>query len=119
MAEPTTTSTVLALATGVTLSALLPGMDGNAIIGAFAGAALMALHAREVSVFSRIAYLFISWAMGYMAAPLVMRQTSLQESGVAAFLAAAVVIAVTVQLIERIKAIDLAQWASWLRRGGP
>ncbi|MGN6655731.1 MAG: putative holin [Rhodanobacter sp.] len=119
MAEPTTAATATLVVAGVSLATLLPGVDGNAVIGAFAGAALMALHARDVSVFSRIAYLFISWIMGYLAAPLVMRQVHLQESGVAAFLAAAIVIAVTVQLIERIKAVDLAQWFSWLRRGGP
>jgi len=116
MAEPTTTTTILALATGVTLSALLPGVDGNAIVGAFAGAALMALHARDVSMLSRVVYLLISWVMGYIAAPEIVRQTPVEESGVAAFLAAALVIAVTVQLIERVKSIDLT---SWFRRGGP
>lgn len=120
MAEPTTAVTASLVVAGVSLATLLPGVDGNAIIGAFAGAALMALHARDVSLFSRVAYLFISWIMGYLAAPLVMRQTHLQESGVAAFLAAAIVIAVTVQIIERIKAVDLTQWiTSWRRRGGP
>lgn len=120
MAEPTTTTTILALATGVTLSALLPGMDGNAIVGAFAGAALMALHARDVSMGSRLAYLGISWVMGYLAAPLVMRQTPIQESGVAAFLAAALVIAITVQLIERVKTIDIAAlFARVFKKGGP
>lgn len=119
MAEPTTAVTASLVVAGVSLATLLPGVDGNAVIGAFAGAALMALHARDVSVFSRVAYLFISWIMGYLAAPLVMRQVHMQESGVAAFLAAAIVIAVTVQLIERIKAVDLTQWLSWLRRGGP
>lgn len=120
MAEPTTTATIALVATGVSLATLLPGVDGNAIIGAFAGAALMALHARDVSMLARLAYLVISWIMGYLAAPLVMRQLHLQESGVAAFLAAAVVIALTVQIIERIKTIDITSWlASLLRRGGP
>lgn len=120
MAEPTTTATIALAVAGVSMATLLPGVDGNAVIGAFAGAALMALHARDVSMLSRIAYLFISWVMGYLASPLVMRQIHLQESGVAAFLAAAVVIAITVQLIERIKTIDLTGLiSSWFRRGGP
>jgi hypothetical protein len=119
MAEPTTTTTIAALATGVTLSALLPGVDGNAIVGAFAGAALMALHARDVSMPSRLGYLVISWIMGYLAAPTVMRQLHVQESGVASFLAAALVIAITVQIIERIKTFDIVSWLASLRRGGP
>ena len=69
---------------------------------------------------SRLAYFGISWIMGYLAAPLLMRQIPLQESGVASFIAAAIVIALTVQLIERIKTIDLTAWISnLLRRGGP
>ncbi|HWX66030.1 MAG TPA: putative holin [Rhodanobacter sp.] len=120
MAEPTTTSSIALVATGVSIATLIPGIDGNAIIGAFAGAALMALHARDVSMLSRLAYFGISWIMGYLAAPLLMRQIHLQESGVAAFIAAAIVIALTVQLIERIKTIDLTSWVNnWLRRGGP
>lgn len=120
MAEPTTTTTIAVLAASVTLSSLLPGADGNAIVGAFAGAALMAMHARDVAMPSRLAYLVISWIMGYLTAPMVMRQTSIQESGVAAFIAAALVIAITVQLIERVKTIDLtALLARLFNRGGP
>lgn len=120
MAEPTTTTTIAFLAASVTLSSLVPGADGNAIVGAFAGAALMALHARDVSMPSRLAYLAISWVMGYLAAPTVMRQTPIQESGVAAFLAGALVIAITVQLIERVKTIDVfAQLTRMFKKGGP
>lgn len=120
MAEPTTTATVALAVAGVSMATLLPGVDGNAVIGGFAGAALMALHARDVSMLSRIAYLFISWVMGYLAAPLVMRQSPIQESGVASFLAAALVIAITVQLIERVKTIDIAGlFARMFKKGGP
>ncbi|MGO4703826.1 putative holin [Dyella sp. 2RAB6] len=60
MAEPTTTSTTLAglAAAGVSVASLLPGMDGNAIVGAFAGAALMALHARDIGIPKRLAAAF-------------------------------------------------------------
>lgn len=116
MAEPTTTSTLALVATGVSIATLVPGVDGNAIIGAFAGAALVALHTRDVSMLTRLGYLLISWIMGYLAAPMVARAIRVQESGVAAFLAAALVIAVAIQLIERVKTID---FTSWIRRGGP
>ena len=116
MTEPTSATTLVLAASSVGLATLVPGLDGNAIIGAFAGATLVALHSRDVSVPSRIVYLVISWIMGYLAAPMVARQTHILETGVAAFLAATVVIALAVQLIERVKSIDLT---SWLRRGGP
>lgn len=117
MAEPTTTSTTIAglAAAGVSMASLLPGIDGNAIVGAFAGAALMALHARDLRIGPRFLYLLISWIIGYIAAPEIQKHVPLQEIGVAAFLAAALGVAVTVQLIERIKTIDVT---SWFRRGG-
>jgi len=115
MTEPTSATTLALVATGFSVAALFPGMDGNAVIGAFAGAALVALHARDVRAVTRGFYLAISWVMGYLAAPVVSRLAGLQESGVAAFLAAALVIAVTLQMIERIKTLDPF---GWFRRGG-
>lgn len=118
MAEPTTTSTTLAgfAAAGVSVASLLPGMDGNAIVGAFAGAALMALHARDLGIPKRLMYLAISWIAGYLAAPEVAKRFDLQQTGVAAFLAAALIVAVTVQLLDRVGSIDLTRV---FRRGGP
>lgn len=115
MTEPTTASALTVAAAGFSVAALLPGMDGNAVIGAFAGAALVALHARNVKLLARGIYLIVSWIMGYLAAPVVVRTTGLQETGVAAFVAAALVIALTLQLLDRVKDIDLA---ALLRRGG-
>jgi hypothetical protein len=115
MAEPTTTTTLAFVAAGVGIATLVPGIDGNAIVGAFAGAALVALHARDVSMTSRGIYLVISWIIGYLAAPEVAARMGLQETGVSAFLAAAFAIAITVQGLERIKTLDLTRW---LRRGG-
>jgi hypothetical protein len=119
MAEPTTTTAALAIVTGATLATLVPGLDGNAVVGAFAGAALVALHARDVSTVSRIIYFMISWLMGYMCAGEIVRDTPIHETGVAAFAGAALVIAVTLSLIERIKTADLTQLTHWFRRGGP
>jgi len=115
MAEPTSTTTLASLAAGVSAATLLPGIDGNAIIGAFAGAALVALNAKDVAWPSRVIYLVISWIVGYLAAPEVAARAGLHQTGVAAFLASAFAIAVTVNLLERVKTIDLN---SWLRRGG-
>ena len=115
MTEPTTATSLALVATGFSVAALFPGMDGNAVIGAFAGAALVALHARDVRAAVRAVYLGISWVMGYLAAPAVSRLSGLQESGVAAFLAAALIIAFTLQRLDRVKDIDIL---GWLRRGG-
>ena len=113
MAEPNTTiSPTLSAVIG--FAGLAPGIDGNALIGAFAGAALVVVSSKEIGVVRRGAYLLISLVMGYLAAPEIVNATPIQSTGVAAFFAAALVIAVTLQLIERVKTIDLP---SLLRKG--
>lgn len=114
MAEPNTT-TAAGLWTAVGIAGLAPGIDGNALIGAFTGAALVVVTSKEFGVFKRVAYLLISLVMGYIAAPEIVGATPIRSTGVAAFLAAALVITVTLQLIERVKAVSLL--ACFKKRG--
>ena len=115
MAEPTSLSSAASLAAGVGLAALLPGIDGNALVGAFAGATLFVVSAKSLPVWQRAVYLLISVVAGYLAAPDIARSLPILSTGVAAFVAAAVGITVTLALIEKSRAVDF----SWLRRGGP
>ncbi|MFC3549461.1 putative holin [Lysobacter cavernae] len=115
MAEPTSLSSAATLAAGVGLAAVLPGIDGNALIGAFAGATLFVVSAKSLPLWQRLVYLLISVVAGYLAAPDIVRWMPIRSTGVAAFIAAAVGITVTLALIEKSRAFDL----SWLRRGGP
>jgi len=113
MAEPSTTT--LALSAAIGLASLAPGIDGNALMGAFTGAALVVVTSKDVTALKRIAYLLISLVMGYLAAPEIVNATPIKSTGVAAFFAAALVIAVTLQLIERVKTVDLF---AIFRKGG-
>ena len=106
MAEPSTTT---AIAAGIGLASLAPGIDGNALIGAFAGAALLVVSSQDLSLGKRFAYLVISFIAGYLAAPDLVRVTPIQSTGVAAVVAAACAIVVTLQLIERLKTLDLLE----------
>lgn len=106
MAEPNTT-TAAALSAAIGLAGLAPGIDGNALIGAFTGAALVVVTSKDIGVAKRIAYMLISLVMGYLAASEIVNATPIRSTGVAAFFAAALVITVTLQLIERVKAVDL------------
>ncbi|PAJ99971.1 hypothetical protein CJO68_16255, partial [Burkholderia ubonensis] len=56
MAEPNTT-TAAGLSTAIGLAGLAPGIDGNALIGAFTGAALVVVTSKEIGVARRAAYL--------------------------------------------------------------
>jgi hypothetical protein len=96
-----------ALPAAVAIVSLAPGMDGDALIGAFSGAALVVVISKDIGVFRRAVYMVISLVMGYLAAPEIVLATPIRSTGVAAFFAAALVIVVTLQLIERIKTLDL------------
>lgn len=105
MAEPNTT-TAVSLSAAIGLASLAPGVDGNALIGAFAGAALVVVSSKELNAIKRVAYMLISLVMGYVAAPEIVDVTPLRSTGVAGFFAAALVVALTLQLIERMKSFD-------------
>lgn len=116
MTEPTSVSSGIVIATGVGIASILPGIDGDALIGAFAGATLFVVSAAKLPLWQRLVYLAISVVIGYQAAAEALRWLPLKSTGVAAFLCAACAITLTLALIERAKAIDLS---SLIRRGGP
>ncbi len=113
MTEPTSTGGLIALATSVGLASLLPGIDGDALIGAFAGATLFVVSAKDLPLWKRFVYLAISVVGGYLGGSEVMRKLALESSGLAAFLSAACVITITLALIEGSAAFALSR----LRRG--
>ncbi|NRO99455.1 hypothetical protein GWC77_26600 [Paraburkholderia sp. NMBU_R16] len=92
--------------TAVGIASLAPGIDGNALIGAFTGAALVVVTSKEISVGRRVVYMLISLVMGYLAAPEIVNATPIHSTGVAAFFAAALVITITLRMIDRARAWD-------------
>ncbi len=115
MAEPTTTSTLALIAAGVGLAALVPGIDGDALVGAFAGGTLFVVSTPSMPLWQRVIYFLVSAIAGYMATPDLLAVVPLKSSGLAAFFASAVIVSVTLAVIEKGKKLDF----SWLRRGGP
>lgn len=115
MAEPIP-STVAVAVTGVGLASILPGVDGNALIGAFAGATLLVISSKDLKLPTRLVYLVISMIAGYQAAPDVVTWTPIRSTGMAAFFASAVAITLALQLIERVKTADLL--AFFKKKGG-
>lgn len=119
MTEPTTVSAIPALAAGIGLASLLPGVDGNALVGAFAGATLFVVSAKNLPVWRRLVYLAISGAMGYVAASEVIRWLPIQSTGIAAFLVSAGTVTLGLAFIEGLRSMDLkALLSTWFRRGG-
>ncbi len=113
MAEPLSSSSMatgLALACGVSLASLLPGIDGNALVGAFAGAAVFVLHATLLRVALRISYFALSMVAGYLAAPELVQWLPIHEHGISAFIASAAVITVTHKGLDALNKLDLLEW---------
>ncbi len=107
MAEPGTTALTTAAATGIGLASLFPGIDGNALIGSFAGATLFVISARELPHWQRAVYLLISLIMGYIAAPEIISHTFINQSGVAGFMGGLLCITVAQPLVRQLGESDL------------
>jgi hypothetical protein len=103
MAEPSTTTAVTIATTGVGLAALFPGIDGNALIGAFAGATLFVVSSKELHHWVRGVYLIISLVMGYLAAPEITNLTFIEQTGVASFLGSVFCISATLPVIRQLE----------------
>lgn len=115
MMEPTSSAVSAGVAMGaVAFTSLLPGVNGDALIGAFAGAVVFALHSKDISVVKRLAYMVVSFIIGYLAAPEVMRLSGLQSFTIAAFAASALAVTAALAGIEKIKSFD---FASFWKRG--
>lgn len=115
MTEPASTGTSMAVATGVGAASLLPGIETDAFIGAFAGATLFVVSAKDLSLWRRLIYLAISVVAGYLGGTEVMRRFDVASSGLAAFLCAATIITLTLTLIDRSR----VPLSTGPRRGAP
>ncbi len=109
MTEPTSTTSMVAIATGVGMASLLPGIETDAFIGAFAGATLFVVSAKDLPIWKRLLYLAISVVGGYLGGTDVMRRFDVASSGLAAFICAAVIITFTLGLIERSRSGDTSR----------
>lgn len=109
MIEETSNSLSAATAMGtVALASILPGVNGDALIGSFAGAVVFALHAKDLPIPKRIIYMILSILLGYLGADEVMRHTGLQSHTLAAFGLSAVVVTIALASIDKIKSFDIA-----------
>lgn len=110
MVEPTSSATTAAAAMGaVALTSVLPGVNGDALIGAFAGAVVFALHAKDLSIAKRIVYMLVSILLGYLGADEIMRRTGLESHALSAFGLSAVVVTLALASIDRIRSFDITQ----------
>lgn len=101
MAEPTSSGAVAAAgAVGLTATAIIPGVDVNAVIGGFAGALLFVLWAHDLTMARRLGYLLASWVGGYYAATEAVGRGATQFSGLPAMVTAALIVTILIGVLD-------------------
>ena len=114
MVEPTSSASYAATAMGaVAITSILPGVNGDALIGAFAGAVVFALHAKDLSMTKRLVYMAVSILLGYAGAEEVMRHSGVQSYTIASFALSAVIVTLALAGIDRIRNFDITSF--WKR----
>lgn len=107
MAEPAS-STTLAVTAGLGVAALMPFIDGNALLGATLGAALIASTKRDLRWWQRLLSLFISIGAGYVLASEVINQTPIRSIAAAAFIASVCAVPIALRLSVMAEQLDLS-----------
>lgn len=120
MAEPTST-TAIAVTTGagVSLASLMPWVDGDALMGAVLGAALVALSKKDLKPWQRIGSLVFSALVGYLLSGEVIAQTPLTNSGSGAFYGAIFIVPVALKLMQYVDKIDTEAISAAIKRFFP
>ncbi|MGH8387649.1 MAG: putative holin [Pseudomonas sp.] len=121
MAEPSS-GAVLASAgiIGVTAASLSPGVDVNAVVGAFAGAMFFVVFAKDLTPLARLGYFIASWVAGYYVANEVIGREWARSSGLVAFFGALLCVTVGMSLLVWFGGGKMPGWLQWFadRFGG-
>lgn len=116
MADATTAAVTVPAVVGIGAAALLPGIDINAVIGAFAGAMLFVVHAKDLKIKTRIGFMLASWIFGYYIAAELISRDYARTSGLAAFFGGLVCVAICAGIIEWLQGGNAPAWLRWLLR---
>ncbi|QLG95292.1 hypothetical protein HZF02_26615 [Pseudomonas yamanorum] len=124
MAEPSSGAVVAAQAAvgvaGVTTVSLVPGVDVNAVVGAFAGAMFFVVYAKDLKPLARLGYFIASWILGYYVASEIIGRNWAATSGLVAFFGAMLCVGVGISLLEWFDGGKMPGWLRWFadRFGG-
>ena len=119
MADPSSTAAVAVSATAGMGVVVMGGVDGNALIGAFAGAVFFVAFARDPSFWASVGYLVASWVFGYFAAGEIIRLGWMHSEGFAAFVGAVLCVVMCTGALDWLKGGKPPLWLRFiLNRGG-
>jgi hypothetical protein len=114
MADASTAAVAAAAVVGMTTASLIPGVDANAVIGAFAGALFFMVFAKDLSAWARVGYFVASWIVGYYVSSEAIGQNWAKTPGLVAFFGALFTVVVCVSLLEWIQGGKMPGWLRYL-----
>lgn len=120
MAEPSAGVMATTAVVGVTTASFIPGIDVNAVVGAFAGAMFFVVFARDLTAWARLGYFIASWVLGYYVANEVIGRNWANTSGLVAFFGALFCVVVCISLLEWFQGGKTPGWLRFIvdRFGG-
>ena len=120
MPEPSSAAIAATGVVGISGAALMPGVDMNAVVGAFAGAMFFVVFARDLSTWHRIGYFIASWIAGYYVAGELTGREIARTSGLIAFAGALFCVVVGTSLLEWVQGGKTPGWLRFIadRFGG-
>lgn len=116
MAEPTSSTAAMAMA-GLGLASLMPWIDGDALMGASLGAALVAYNKTGLGALERVGALIFSACCGYFLAPEIIALTPVTMTVGAGFVGALATVPVSLKVMEYIEGLELSSLIDRLKGG--
>jgi hypothetical protein len=120
MSGPSASNIANSLLVSAGVATMVPGIDGDAVIGAFAGALFFIVFSRDISALGKIGYLFASWVFGYFVASELVARNWTNTSGLVAFIGGLFCVVVCVSLLEWVQGGKTPGWLKFIsdRFGG-
>lgn len=95
---------------GATLVTMFPDLDKAALVGAFGGALMFVVRAKDVGAFTRFLYLIIGWIGGYYMAAEVVAQKWALTSAIPAFGFGLVTVVASISIIDAVQTGQPPKW---------
>lgn len=121
MAEPSSGAVIAGAGiVGVTAVSFWPGVDVNAVIGAFAGSLIFVVFAKDLTPIARFGYFIASCVGGYYFSSEIIGREWARTSGLVAFFGSLLCVTVGISLLVWFSGGKMPGWLQWVadRFGG-
>lgn len=112
MSEPTSATVAVVTVAPVLMGLVLPGIDPDALIGAFGGAVVFMMHAKDYSLGKRFVYMMVSILIGYSASGEVLVHTPIRSAVVASFIVSLLIVQASLVIMDFVKGFDIGKFIS-------